>query len=136
MKPSLRNLFMKKVYFLVVPAHRVSMLAQYKIESIRRRLLYTFAQFLTPCSATVDFCFQAQGKAVNTPDRRRSPRFKLQTSLSFNRRMPLSGSEQTKAINISATGVCFATRVVLCVGEVVEVLLEIPKRVTGTMAIP
>jgi hypothetical protein len=50
--------------------------------------------------------------------------------------MPLSGSEQTKAINISATGVCFATRVVLCVGEVVEVLLEIPKRVTGTMAIP
>jgi hypothetical protein len=49
--------------------------------------------------------------------------------------MPLSDSEQTRAINISATGVCFATRLAMCVGEVVEILLEIPKQVTGTLAI-
>jgi len=50
--------------------------------------------------------------------------------------MPLSDSERTKAIDISTTGVCFATNLGLAVGEVVEVLLEIPKRVSGTMAIP
>ena len=69
-------------------------------------------------------------------DRRSTPRFKLNTSLSFSRRMSLSDSEQTRALNISITGVCFATRLALSVNEVVEVLLEIPKQVTGTMAIP
>jgi hypothetical protein len=49
--------------------------------------------------------------------------------------MPLSDSEQTRALNISTTGVCFATRLAMCVGEVVEILLEIPKQVTGTLAI-
>jgi hypothetical protein len=49
--------------------------------------------------------------------------------------MPLSDSEHTRAINISTTGVCFATRLALSVNEVVEVLLEIPKQVTGTLAI-
>jgi len=38
---------------------------------------------------------------------------------------------QATAINISTRGVYFATDVVLGVGEAVEVLLEMPKRVTG-----
>jgi hypothetical protein len=49
--------------------------------------------------------------------------------------MPLSDSEQTRALNISTTGVCFATSLAVSVNEVVEVLIEIPKQVTGTLAI-
>jgi Tfp pilus assembly protein PilZ len=45
--------------------------------------------------------------------------------------MLAEGEHQAKAINISTRGVYFATNVVLCVGEAVEVLLEMPKRVTG-----
>lgn len=41
---------------------------------------------------------------------------------------------QAKAINISTRGVYFATNVALCVGEAVEVLLEMPTRVTGVKA--
>jgi hypothetical protein len=44
------------------------------------------------------------------------------------------GEHQAKAINISTRGVFFATNVVLCVGEALEVLLDMPKRVTGTKA--
>jgi len=42
------------------------------------------------------------------------------------------GEHQARAINISTRGVYFATDVVLRIGEAVEVLLEMPKRVTGT----
>jgi hypothetical protein len=46
--------------------------------------------------------------------------------------MPSEGEQRAKAINISTRGVYFATGLALCVGEAVEVLLEIPRRVTGT----
>jgi hypothetical protein len=49
--------------------------------------------------------------------------------------MPLSDSERTRALNISMTGVCFATSLAVSVNEIVEILLEIPKQVTGTLAI-
>jgi PilZ domain-containing protein len=72
---------------------------------------------------------------VFTPNRRKTPRFRLQTTLSFSRTQPWSeGEHKAKAINISTTGVCFATSQVMSVGEVIEVLLEIPKRVTGVTA--
>jgi len=68
-------------------------------------------------------------------ERRITPRFKLHTSLSFHRIEDLSKDEQqAKAINISTRGVYFATSLAMFVGEAVEVLLEIPKRVTGTKA--
>ncbi len=67
-----------------------------------------------------------------TSEHRVTPRFKLHTPLSFHRMgMLAEGEHQAKAINISTRGVYFATNVVLCVGEAVEVLLEMPKRVTG-----
>jgi len=73
---------------------------------------------------------------VFTPDRRSTPRFKLQTLLTFKRRNPLPDSEQkTRAINISSTGVCFATGQDMSVGEVIEVVLAMPKRVTGLAAV-
>lgn len=66
-------------------------------------------------------------------ERRITPRFKLHTPLSFHRMEALSeGEQQAKAINISTQGVYFTTNFVLRVGEAVELLLEMPKRVTGT----
>jgi hypothetical protein len=65
-------------------------------------------------------------------ERRITPRFKLHTPLSFHRMEALSeGEQQAKAINISTRGVYFTTNLVLRVGEAVELLLEMPKRVTG-----
>jgi hypothetical protein len=70
---------------------------------------------------------------MGTSNRRITPRFKLHTPLSFRRMEALSEGEQhTKAINISTRGVYFTTNLTLCVGEAVELLLEMPKRVTGT----
>jgi len=72
---------------------------------------------------------------VFTPNRRNTPRFKLQTSLSFSRVQPwFAGEHKAKAVNISTTGICFVTSLSMSVGEVLEVLLEIPKRVTGVTA--
>ena len=71
-----------------------------------------------------------------TPERRITPRFKLQTPLSFHRTEECSGSEQqAKAINIAASGVYFATSLAMSVGEFIEVLIELPRRVTGLQAI-
>lgn len=68
-------------------------------------------------------------------ERRITPRFKLHTPLSFHRMEALSeGEQQAKAINISTRGVYFTTDLVLRVGEAVELLLEMPKRVTGAKA--
>jgi hypothetical protein len=76
-----------------------------------------------------------EGEGMSMPEHRITPRFKLQTRLSFHRMETLCGSEhQAKAINISTRGVYFATDVILCVGEAVEVLLDMPKRVTGVKA--
>jgi hypothetical protein len=67
-----------------------------------------------------------------TSERRITPRFKLHTPLSFHRMEVLSeGAQQAKAINISTRGVYFTTSLALRVGEPVELLLQMPKRVTG-----
>ncbi len=69
---------------------------------------------------------------MGTPEHRITPRFKLHTLLSFHRmQTPSEGEHQAKSINISTRGVYFGTDANLCVGERVEVLIEIPKRVTG-----
>jgi hypothetical protein len=70
---------------------------------------------------------------MGTSEHRVTPRFNLRTRLSFHRtESPLGGEHQAKAINISTRGVYFATSVALCVGEALEVLLEMPKSVTGS----
>ena len=69
---------------------------------------------------------------MSTSEHRVTPRFKLHTRLSFrSMETPFEGDHHAKCINISTRGVYFATDVLLCVGEAVEVLLEMPKRVTG-----
>ena len=66
-----------------------------------------------------------------TSERRITPRFKVHTPLSFHRMELLSeGGQRAKAINVSTRGVYFVTNLALAVGEAVEVLLEMPKRVT------
>jgi PilZ domain len=68
-------------------------------------------------------------------NRRNTPRFKLQTSLYFSRIKSLAdGEHEARTINISKTGVCFFTGHAVEVGEVIKVLLEIPRRVTGVTA--
>ena len=69
------------------------------------------------------------------PERRVTPRFNLHTPLSFHRKEAVSeDTQEAKAINISTRGVYFSTNLGLCVGETLEVSLEVPKRVTGSLA--
>ncbi len=70
-----------------------------------------------------------------TSEHRITPRFQLHTRLSFRRMETVSkGEYQARAINMSTRGVYFATNVILFVGEALEILLEMPKRVTGVKA--
>lgn len=70
-----------------------------------------------------------------TPERRITPRFKLHTPLIFHRKESISeGTQKANAINISTRGVYFSTNLGICVGEALEVSLEVPKRVTGSQA--
>ena len=70
-----------------------------------------------------------------THEHRITPRFKLHTRLSFHRMETLTeGEHQARTINVSTRGVYFASNIILCVGEALEVLLEMPKRVTGVKA--
>jgi hypothetical protein len=69
---------------------------------------------------------------MGTSDRRITPRFKLHTPLSFRRIEALAeGAQRAKAINISTRGVYFITDLDLQVGEAVELLFQMPERVTG-----
>jgi len=71
-----------------------------------------------------------------TPNRRITPRFNLHIPLTFHRKESDSeGSQEAKAINISTRGVYFASSLGFCVGEALEVSLQVPRRVTGTKPI-
>src|ERR1700720_148841 len=80
--------------------------------------------------------FKAQdGGHMAAPERRVTPRFNLHTPLTFHRKEAVSeDTQEAKAINISTRGVYFSTNLGLCVGEALEVSLEVPKRVTGSQA--
>jgi hypothetical protein len=70
-----------------------------------------------------------------TPEHRISPRFQLHAPMSFARTHTVSDDEyKASTINISIRGVYFATQVILQVGESVEILLGMPKRVAGVKA--
>jgi hypothetical protein len=69
-------------------------------------------------------------------ERRITPRFKFHTPLTFHRKESISGDmQEANAINVSALGVYFASSLVFCVGEALEVSVELPKRVTGAKPI-
>jgi hypothetical protein len=66
-------------------------------------------------------------------DRRVTPRFNLHTSLSLHRKASDSEDSHTvKAINVSCRGAYFSSGLGFCVGESLEVSVELPERVTGT----
>jgi hypothetical protein len=70
-----------------------------------------------------------------TPENRITPRFRLHAPMSFCRTEIFSDDEyKASTINISIRGVYFATQVFLHVGESVEILLGMPKRVAGVKA--
>jgi hypothetical protein len=71
-----------------------------------------------------------------TSDRRITPRFKLHTPLTYHRMESVSdGAQAANAINISTRGVYFASSLGICVGDTLEVSLEVPRRVTGSKPI-
>lgn len=73
---------------------------------------------------------------MTTPERRITPRFNLHTPLYFYRLKEFSGDVQrAKSLNLSTRGVSFLTSLSLFVGEVIEVMIEIPKRVSGLQAV-
>jgi hypothetical protein len=62
--------------------------------------------------------------------------FQASFPLRFHRLNTLSEREQGEnSINISSSGIYFTTNLPLSVGEAVEVLLKMPKRITGTHGI-
>jgi Tfp pilus assembly protein PilZ len=64
------------------------------------------------------------------------PRFKLRTFLCFRRIKPRSEvGDQAMTINISTGGLYFATTLVMPVGEAIEILTEMPERITGAKPI-
>ena len=110
-------------------------------------LMFSFVHFPAKCCEKVILPFNLTGlacltlhrrkkeKRMPTSDRRITPRFNLRTPLSFRRMEAPSKQERASAINISTRGVYFITNLDVCVGEAIEILLEVPKRVTGTRAI-
>lgn len=65
-------------------------------------------------------------------ERRVTPRYSRKTPLSFHKLDALSEQVQcARAINISSRGIYFVTSVPMSVGEPIEILLEMPKHVTG-----
>lgn len=70
-----------------------------------------------------------------TSERRMTPRFKIHIPVRFHRLSTPSEKEQgANSLNISTRGVYFVTNHAISAGEAVEVLLRMPKRVTGAKA--
>lgn len=72
---------------------------------------------------------------MHVSERRLSRRYKLRVPLIFKRsKTPRQPGQSSRCINLSAHGACFASKVALAVGELLEVRLRMPKRITGTVA--
>jgi c-di-GMP-binding flagellar brake protein YcgR len=65
-------------------------------------------------------------------ERRRTRRFKLKVPLRVHRSNAGERPQRVSSLNISASGVCFATNHPLSVGQSVELNLCMPKRIPGT----
>jgi hypothetical protein len=64
-------------------------------------------------------------------ERRRARRFKLRVPLRVHRPNLVDRPQRVSSLNISASGVCFATNHPLSVGQSVEMNLRMPKRIPG-----
>jgi hypothetical protein len=70
---------------------------------------------------------------MTTDERRYTHRYGLKVPLVFcSTHTPLTNGHQAKSINISSRGVYFVTSHPVFVGLPVQVLLRMPKKITGT----
>jgi hypothetical protein len=70
---------------------------------------------------------------MTTAERRYTERYRLKIPLLFcPLHSPLTNGHQAKSINISSRGVYFVTSHPVFVGLPVQVLLRLPKKITGT----
>ena len=67
---------------------------------------------------------------MSASERRRTRRYKVSIPLRFN--AAAENGHRANSIDVSLSGVCFATHQALRVGQRVELQLRIPKRGTGT----
>ncbi len=64
-------------------------------------------------------------------DRRLSCRFSFRTPLRVRARKPAASEERAESLNLSQTGVFFATDSPIRKGETVEILLKMPEEITA-----
>ena len=67
-------------------------------------------------------------------DRRTSLRHSIRTALRIRVWKAAVPEHRTESINVSMRGIYFATKTLLCEGEIVEVLLKMSEEVTGEPA--
>jgi hypothetical protein len=65
------------------------------------------------------------------PDRRSSLRHKVKTALRVRGWKSPRPEHRAESIGVSLRGIYFATKSVLCEGEIVEILLKMPEEVSG-----
>jgi PilZ domain len=66
-------------------------------------------------------------------ERRRTRRFKLRVPLHIHRtNSAIERAQRVSSVNISASGVCFATNHPVSVGQSLQLNLRMPKRIPGT----
>jgi hypothetical protein len=89
------------------------------------------AHSLIPLISRLD-PFQRIRRTMTTSERRFSHRFGLKIPLVFcGMQTPIADGHHAKSINISSRGVYFATEDPVFVGLRVQVLVSLPKRITG-----
>ena len=73
---------------------------------------------------------------INTfdQDRRSTHRHTVKTALRIRTWKTAVPEHRAESINVSMRGIYFATKTLLCPGEIVEVLLKMPQEVTGEPA--
>jgi PilZ domain len=70
---------------------------------------------------------------MSTSERRRTPRFKMRVPLRVHPvDTPMEGPARVSSLDISASGVSFATRQPVAVGQAIQLQLRMPKRIPGT----
>jgi len=68
-----------------------------------------------------------------TSERRRTPRFKMRVPLRVHPiNTPLEAHDRVNSLDISASGVSFATKQPVAVGQAIQLQLRMPKRIPGT----
>ena len=70
---------------------------------------------------------------MSTSERRRTPRFKMRVPLRVHPvNTPVEAPDHVNSRDISASGVSFATKHQVSVGQAIQLQLRMPKRIPGT----